>query len=69
MNEFTKELIESLREACDHAEGKPSSVRMTVADLTNAAFNEDQKEREPRIPARRVGRVEQQQTQSRNGRS
>jgi putative transcriptional regulator len=27
MNEFSKELIKSLTEACEHAEGKPSGVR------------------------------------------
>jgi hypothetical protein len=28
MNRFTRELIESLTEACEHAEGHPSSVRV-----------------------------------------
>jgi hypothetical protein len=29
MNKFCKELIESLTEACDHAEGKPRAVRVS----------------------------------------
>jgi hypothetical protein len=28
MNKFGKELVESLTEACEHAEGKPGSVRL-----------------------------------------
>ena len=33
MNKFSKELIESLTEACEHAEGKPSGVRVHVAGV------------------------------------
>lgn len=33
MNKFSKELIESLTEACEHAEGKSAKVRMTVVDV------------------------------------
>jgi putative transcriptional regulator len=33
MNKFSKELIESLTEACEHAEGKPSEVRVHVVEV------------------------------------
>ena len=33
MNKFGKELIESLTEACEHAEGKPSEVRVNVVEV------------------------------------
>lgn len=33
MNKFSKELIESLAEACEHAEGRPSGVRVNVVDV------------------------------------
>src|ERR1700746_1062939 len=33
MNKFSKELIESLTEACEHAEGKPSEVRVHVVEI------------------------------------
>src|SRR6516162_10297333 len=33
MNKFGKELIESLTEACDHAEGKPSGMRVHVVEV------------------------------------
>ena len=33
MNKFGKELIESLTEACQHAEGKPSKVRVNVVEI------------------------------------
>src|SRR5206468_12974642 len=33
MNKFSKELIESLTEACEHAEGKPSRVRVHVVEV------------------------------------
>jgi putative transcriptional regulator len=33
MNKFSKELIESLTEACEHAEGKPSGVRVHVVEV------------------------------------
>src|SRR5277367_2125810 len=33
MNKFSKELNESLTEACDHAEGKPSGVRVHVVEV------------------------------------
>jgi len=33
MNKFSKELIESMTDACDHAEGKPSRVRVHVVDV------------------------------------
>ena len=33
MNKFGKELIESLTEACEHAEGKPSGVRVHVVEV------------------------------------
>jgi putative transcriptional regulator len=33
MNKFSKELIESLSEACKHAEGKPSWVRVHVVEV------------------------------------
>jgi putative transcriptional regulator len=36
MNKFSKELIESLTEACEHAEGKPSGVRIHVVDVPDA---------------------------------
>src|SRR5271168_5549936 len=33
MNKFSKELNESLTEACDHAEGKPGGVRVHVVEV------------------------------------
>lgn len=33
MNRFSKELIESLTEACEHAEGKPSAARVHVVEV------------------------------------
>jgi putative transcriptional regulator len=33
MNRFSKELIESLTEACEHAEGKPDTVRVHVVEV------------------------------------
>lgn len=33
MNKFTKELIESLTEACEHAGGKESRVRVRVMEM------------------------------------
>jgi putative transcriptional regulator len=36
MNKFGEELIESLTEACEHAEGKPSGVRVHVVEVPDA---------------------------------
>jgi hypothetical protein len=36
MNKFAKELVESLTQACEDAEGKPSSVRLTERDAGTA---------------------------------
>src|SRR6266851_3691784 len=33
MNRFSKELIETLTEACEHAEGKPDAVRVHVIEV------------------------------------
>src|SRR5258708_9730080 len=33
MNRFSKDLIEGLTEACEHAEGKPSHVRVHVVEV------------------------------------
>jgi putative transcriptional regulator len=33
VNKFSKELIESLTEACEHAEGKPSEARVNVVEV------------------------------------
>jgi putative transcriptional regulator len=33
MNKFSKDLIESLTEACEHAEGKPGGVRVHVVEV------------------------------------
>src|ERR1700756_4402012 len=33
MNKFSKDLIESLTEACEHAKGKPSVVRVHVVEI------------------------------------
>jgi putative transcriptional regulator len=33
MNKFSKELTESLTEACEHAEGKPDAVRVHVVEV------------------------------------
>src|SRR5271170_6057940 len=33
MNTFSKELIESMTEACEHAEGKPQPVRVHVVEV------------------------------------
>ena len=42
MNKFSKELVESLTEACEHADGKPWSVRIAG------------RREEPATPARRA---------------
>jgi putative transcriptional regulator len=36
MNKFSKELIESLTEACEHAEGKPAGIRTHVVEVPDA---------------------------------
>ncbi len=33
MNGFSKELVESMTEACEHAEGEPTQVRVRVVEL------------------------------------
>ena len=33
MNKFSKDLIESLTEACEHAEGKPGGVQVHVVEV------------------------------------
>jgi putative transcriptional regulator len=33
MNQFSNELIESLTQACEHAEGKPGGVRVHVVEV------------------------------------
>jgi len=33
MNKFSKELVESMTEACAHAEGKPGKMRVHVVDV------------------------------------
>ena len=33
MNEFGKDLVESLTEACEHAEGKPNAVRTNAVEV------------------------------------
>jgi putative transcriptional regulator len=33
MNKFSRDLIESLTEACEHAEGKPNAVRTTMVEV------------------------------------
>ena len=33
MNKFSKELIEGMTEACEHAEGKPQPVRVHVVEV------------------------------------
>ncbi len=33
MNRFSKELIESLTEACEHAEGKPNAARVHLVEV------------------------------------
>lgn len=33
MNKFSKELIESMTEACEHAEGKPQPVRVHIVEV------------------------------------
>jgi putative transcriptional regulator len=33
MNKFSKALIESMTEACEHAEGKPQPVRVHVVEI------------------------------------
>jgi phenylpyruvate tautomerase PptA (4-oxalocrotonate tautomerase family) len=35
MNKFSRELIESLTEAVEHAEGKPSAVRVHVVEVSD----------------------------------
>jgi hypothetical protein len=38
MNKFSKELVESMTEACEHAEGKPGRVRVHVVDVRAGYF-------------------------------
>ena len=33
MNKFSKDLIESLTETCEHAEGKPGGIRVHVVEV------------------------------------
>ena len=37
MNKFSKELIESLAEACEHAEGKPSGIRVHAVEVPDVS--------------------------------
>ena len=37
MNKFSKELIESLTEACEHAEGKPRGVGARVIQVSEVS--------------------------------
>jgi hypothetical protein len=40
MNKFSKKLVESLTEACEHAEGKQSSVRVHVMKVQARPMHE-----------------------------
>ena len=40
MNKFSKDLIESLAEACEHAEDKPSGVRVHVVEVPDVRDRE-----------------------------
>lgn len=58
MNKFSKDLIESLTEACEHAEGKPTGVRVHVVEAPEAPNGNDQGNTalpSPHAPRRSVG--------------
>ena len=42
MKKFSKELIQRLTEACEHAEGKASAVRVHVVKVPEVAIDDDQ---------------------------
>ena len=58
MNKFSKELIESLTEACEHAEGKPSPVRVHLIEAPKLSNSDDNPTVTPAsrsTPLRRMG--------------
>ncbi len=58
MNRFTKDLIESLTEACEHAEGNPNVVRVRVIQVPEISGGDDEARvasASPPAPPRRMG--------------
>jgi hypothetical protein len=58
MNKFSKELIESLTEACEHAEGNVACVRISVVEVGEQAARPDAEGKRPRSSSaarRRMG--------------
>ncbi len=56
MNKFSKELIESLTDACEHAEDKPSAVRVHVVKVREPDPSNAPNNRRPNRPNRGSGR-------------
>jgi hypothetical protein len=57
MNKFSKDLLESLTEACEHAKRRPSAVRVHVIKVPEHADGDDQRNAAPtaRCAPRRMG--------------
>ena len=58
MNRFTKDLIESLTEACEHAEGNPNLVQVHVIQVPEISGGNDKAKvasASPPAPPRRMG--------------
>ena len=58
MNKFSKELIESLTEAVEHAEGKPGAVRVQVVEVPEPSTDNEQENAKltsPHAQPRRMG--------------
>jgi hypothetical protein len=58
MNKFSKELIERLTEACEHAEGNVARVRIGVVDVGEQAERPDEegkRQRSSSAARRRMG--------------
>jgi hypothetical protein len=56
MNKFSKDLIESLTEAVEHAEGKPTGVRVHVVTVAEALCSSDANFDPPPPPQRSTPR-------------
>ena len=58
MNSFSRDLIESLTEACEHAEGNPKVVRVRVIQVPEISGGNDKVKvasASPPPPPRRMG--------------
>ena len=57
MNRFSRELIESLIQAVEHAEGKTGCVRVSVIDIANDVVDPEpnRSRNAPPTPRRRIG--------------